>query len=200
MEGNSSSADLFINGGARMLQVYSADQFSSISAPLLRIDGVTFRLESGSPGVISRFNIAVGMGTSTRSADSLSPVYDENLGPDSIAVYAGGWGFVSLDTTPSPRSFDLDIWFQVPFYYDPSKGNLALSIAVFGTRDLLLDAQLLSDDSVARVYGPNTLNGTVDSLGLITRFDITPIPEPSVSILAATCVFLVFVRSLSIRR
>jgi hypothetical protein len=190
-EGNSSSSDLFINGVGRMDQVYSASEFSSIAAPLLRIDGVAFRLESGSPNTLGLFTINVGIGTTSRSPDSLSPVFDENLGPDSIAVYLGNWGFASLDTTSSPRPFDLHIDFRVPFYYDPSKGNLTLSIVAGGSFTRLLDAQSVSGDGVGRVFGPNALSGTVDTLGLVTRFDITPVPEPSGVALFAVCAVVV---------
>ena len=180
VEGNSSSSDLFINGVAHMVQVYSADEFDSISAPLLRIDGVAFRMESGTGTRLGSWNINIGLGSTQRSPDSLSPVFGENLGQDSIAVRTGQWGFLARNDDGNPRPFDVGIRFDTPFYYDPSKGNLALTIIAFGTRSpLILDAESTTGDGVGRVFGPNALSGTIDSLGLVTRFDITPIPEPS---------------------
>jgi len=199
VEGNSSSSNLFINGVAWMVQVYSASEFSSVGAPLLRIDGVTFRLESGSPNRIGNFYTTLVIGTTSRSPDSLSPIFDENLGSDSITVKMGYWGFVSLDTTSSPRPFDLHIDFSSPFYYIPSRGNLALGIIAApgisgpGTgRELILDAQNTPNDGIGRAFGGQNLSvGTVDTLGLVTRFDITPIPEPRTVTLSAIVLLVI---------
>lgn len=179
VEGNSSSADLFVNGTARMVQVYSATEFNFSGAPTGRIDGVAFRLESGTAPVVGFWNVSVGVGTTSRSPDGLSPIFDDNLGADSIMVRAGLFGISATNNTVSPRPFEVQIPFTSPFFYDPTRGNLALSIVALGSSDVLLDAQFASGDGVGRVFGPNSLSGTVDTLGLVTRFDFTPIPEPS---------------------
>jgi hypothetical protein len=194
-EGNTSNSDLFINGIARMVQVYSASEFSSFGAPILRIDGVSFRAESGTGPVGGVWNINVFLGTTPRSPDALSLVFDENLGADSIVARAGPWGFAAVNDSVNPRPFDVDIAFTTPFFYEPASGNLALSIIALGTRELLLDAQLASGDGVGRVYGPNAVGGAFDTLGLVTRFDITPVPEPSVTTITAVCVVLALVLS-----
>jgi hypothetical protein len=200
VEGNSSSGDLFINGAARTVQVYSASEFNFSGAPSGRIDSVSFRLESGTGAIGTTYLFNIGLSTTTRSPDSLSPVFDENGGLDGITVRAGTLGVFAPNTGASPRPFELRIVFTTPFFYDPSRGNLAVSIAALGSRDILLDAQLASGDSVGRVYGPNALSGTVDSLGLITQFEITPVPEPSAILLGLTGWFLLGTRVWKRRR
>lgn len=179
MEGNSSSADLFINGEARMLQVYPAFDFRT-DAPQLRINGMSFRLDETAGVTLGSWSVSVFVSTTTRGPESLIPSYSGNHGSDGVlAVTGGGTGIVSMETGPGPRTFRLDIPFMTPFFYDPSQGNLAVSIVASGRGSLRLDAQNASDDGIGRVFGPNEPNGTVDTLGLVTRFDITPIPEPA---------------------
>lgn len=199
VEGNSSSGGLFVNGTARMLQVYSATEFDFIDAPSLRIDAVAFRLEGGTGPIVASYLINVGISTTARSPDALSPVFDENGGPDAITVRTGTFGILATDTTMSPRPFEVRIALARPFFYDPSQGNLALSIVASGTRDIQLDGHIAGGDSVGRVYGPNALSGTVDTLGLVTRFEITPIPEPSVFGLGLLGVLLLGLQSRSRR-
>jgi hypothetical protein len=195
MEGNSSSADLFVNGSARMVQVYSASEFNFFGAPSGRIDEIAFRLESGTGAAAGSWGVNIGLSTTTREPDSLSPVFDENGGADGVSVRLGTVLFIATNTGISPRPFEIRIPFTTPFFYDPSKGNLAVSIVTSGTRDLLLDAQLASGDSIGRVYGPNALSGTVDSLGLVTRFEIVPVPEPSILAIGAIGLLFLCVRA-----
>jgi hypothetical protein len=191
VEGNTFSSELFINGEARMLQVYSAHDFE-LGAPQLRIDGISFRLDETVGTTIGGWNIAVFISTTPRAPDAFTPDYNSNHGSDGVLVLSGGAaGIVSMETGPGPRTFLLDIAFSTPFLYDPAKGNLAVDIVAAGTRILSLDAQSMPGDSVGRVFGPNALSGTVDTLGLVARFEVTPIPEPSVVTLFALCTVVV---------
>ena len=54
-------------------------------------------------------------------------------------------------------------------------------ITTTGSGSLILDAQDTLGDGVGRVFGPNggPMNGTVDTVGFVTRFGITEVPEPS---------------------
>jgi len=178
VEGNSSSADLFVNGTARMVQVYSASEFN-LGAPELRIDAVSFRFESGTDAFLGFWGMTMGLSTTTRSPDALSSTFNENTGADEIMVFGGNLGILALNSSVSPRPFELRVAFRTPFIYDPTRGNLAVSIVSVGTGGLVLDAQFSPDDTIGRVFGENALSGVADSLGLITRFDVTPIPEPS---------------------
>jgi len=184
VEGNSSSADLFVNGIAHLQQVFSSSEFA-FGAPTGRIDGISFRLDSGTgqnfvglwPGV------TVYMSTTSRSPDSLSPAFSDNIGSDVIRVFGGSLGIFATSAGAEPRPFEVRIRFGTPFFYDPSTGNLAIDVLALGTTGLTLDAQFAAGDSIGRVWAnPDALTGTVDTLGLVTRFDITPIPEPSSSI------------------
>jgi hypothetical protein len=181
-EGNSSSADLFTTVGSIFQQVYSASEFGF--APTSRIDGISFRMD-GETGqsFVGTWNASVFLSTTFRSPDSLSPAYGDNSGPDSVQVF-GGRFLTWATNTPGVRPFQLRIPFETPFVYEPSKGNLSVYMVVGpGSANLTLDAQLASGDSVGRVFGGYSATGTPDTLGLVTRFDVTPIPEPSLSIL-----------------
>ena len=180
MEGNSSSADLFRTSSSTFQQVYSASEFRF--APTSRIDGISFRLDGASG---QRFiglwpSVSFILSTTTRTPDSLSPAYGDNAGDDSVEVFAGAVGIFATNVTPSLRPFEIHVTFTTPFFYDPSKGNLSLLMGTGpGPVNLFLDAHMVDGDSVGRVFGGISLNGTVDTSGLVTRFDVTPIPEPS---------------------
>jgi hypothetical protein len=84
-----------------------------------------------------------------------------------------------------------------PFWYIPSQGNLLLDIAGFGGQTVFpggLDGHFASGDSISRVFAlnGNSLIGTADTLGLVTRFDMTVVPEPSTWALALIGCLLIF--------
>jgi hypothetical protein len=183
VEGNSSSADLFNTSGSIFQQVYSASEFGF--APASRIDGMSFRLDGGSGQSFVGFwpNTAFILSTTARSPDSLSPVYGDNAGSDSVEVFGGPLGILATNSSPV-RPFEINVRFTTPFLYDPSKGNLSVYMGIApGPVNLALDSQLAPGDSVGRVFGGYSTTGTPDTLGLVTRFDVIPIPEPSISIL-----------------
>jgi hypothetical protein len=114
-------------------------------------------------------------------------VFDENSGSDSTWVFAGSLGeLATLTPGLEPQPFSFHISFnRGSFYYVPAMGNLSMEITLGGIGNLLLDSQLATGDGVGRVFADtfNTSIGQVDSLGLITQFDIVPIPEPSCELL-----------------
>jgi hypothetical protein len=180
-EGNSFSGDLFVNGIAHLQQVYSASEFAFLGAPTGRVDAISFRLdgETGQSFAGVWPSVSVFVSTTTRSPDSLSAAFSDNIGADVIRVFGGGLVISAMDSS-QPQPFAVRIPFQTPFLYDPARGNLVIDILALGTRNLSLDAQMTFGDGVGRVFAnPDALSGTVDTLGLVTRFDITPIPEPS---------------------
>ena len=193
VEGNSSSSEIFSTTTARLQQVYAASEFMSVSAPTCRIDAISFRFDgSSTQGFLGFRSVTMSLSTTTRSPDSLSPVYDDNAGPDAVLVFGGMHGFFATNTSTMPRSFELRIPLTTPFFYEPAKGNLSLGlITSAGATAFLLDAQNIPGDGVGRVIGGNTLSGAVDTLGFVTRFEITAIPEPSVIALfcAGTLIF-----------
>jgi hypothetical protein len=81
-------------------------------------------------------------------------------------------------------AFDATLSFQTPFYYQPSMGNLLLEVRGGSGQAFLpgaLDGHSVVGDSVSWVYANSEFPtfGTVDTFGLVTRFDITVVPEPS---------------------
>jgi hypothetical protein len=188
VEGNSASGDLFRTTSSKFQQVYSASAFSFLSGVTGRIDGLSFRFDGPTAQNFANVwsSVSVTLSTGSREPDSLSAMYEANAGTDPLEVYGGSLTIVST-FSPGVRSFDVQIPFTTPFFYDPSRGNLTLTILTSpGPTNLFLDAQSSVGDSVGRVYGGISLTGTPDTLGLVTRFSITPIPEPSAVVLGVT--------------
>ena len=127
-----------------------------------------------------------------RLRDGLSATFASNVGADVTTVLNGSVTLSSADT-PGPgttRAFDIDIPFTTPFLYNPANGNLLLDILNEDTdnnvvTDIFFDGRETSipNDPISRVLGAegspsDTMANVVDSAGLITRFSISPIPEP----------------------
>ena len=189
MEGNSASGDLFRTNAGMFQQVYASSAFGFLGGTTGRIDGMAFRMDGGSnqsfigiwPG------ISVLLSTGQRAPDSLSANYGDNAGPDAVLVYGGSLTLVA-PSEAGFRSFQAVVPFQTPFLYDPSKGNLTVTIvSSAGPANLFLDGQVTVGDSVGRVFGGGAF-GTPDTFGLVTRFNITPIPEPSTLAIAISFV------------
>jgi len=181
VEGNSASGDLFRTSSSTFQQIYSASAFSFLGGATGRIDGIAFRFDGADrQSFIGDWpSISVLLSTGSREPDSLSTRYGENAGSDAVIVYGGSLSIVAPDF-PGVRPFQVVIPFSTPFFYDPSRGNLTVSIAASsGPTNLFLDGQFTFGDSVGRVFGGTSPVGITDTMGLITRFDITPVPEPS---------------------
>jgi hypothetical protein len=162
--------------------VFSSYEFASIGAPTSRIDGLSFRIDGANiQPFLGSWQVAVYLSTTTQTPDGLSTFFADNAGLDGLRVFGGSLGiFAPSSSGIEPRPFQVRIPFATPFFYDPSRGNLSLYIVTGGgPLGLALDAQFASGDAVGRVFADgDSLDGTVDTLGLVTRFDITPVPEP----------------------
>ena len=183
VEGNSSTSDPFSSSSFRFQQVFSASQFGS--SPFL-INSISFRIDGASSGnVLYSFGGgAVQLSTTTRTPDSLSPVFADNIGSDVATVRSGAFSFGGLfQSGANPQPFGQTISTD-PFFYNPAAGNLLVDIIAGGGLTLFpgsLDAQNTFGDSISRVYA-NTAgasSGSADTLGLVTRFNVTGVPEPS---------------------
>lgn len=206
IEGDTFSAIPFSGGpdSVRFQQVYDAAGFRVFgdSGPFL-IRRIIFRSDDDGPGrgFFSRLpGFQINLSTTTRPLDGLSANFAENVGLDDLAVipfgpFQGGADYVSGN---HPQNFSMFITFATPFYYDPSQGNLLLDIRNFGGGSTTwgsppffgpayVDAANILGDRVSSVSANSidALSGTISSLGLVTQFWITPIPEPSTSILLA---------------
>jgi hypothetical protein len=184
IEGNSSSGNVFTTSFAQMLQVYSASQFGSVAG---RVESAAFRLDGATgQNFVGNWNATIYLSTTAHGPDSLSPVFNDNLGPDAAPVFAGSFSIFATNTSAAPRLFEMFIPFSNSFFYDPSGGNLSMYMILSGgSLNLALDSQNMVGDSVGWVFGPQNLtSGTVDTSGLVTKFGFTPVPEPSAWMIA----------------
>ncbi|MCZ6793785.1 MAG: PEP-CTERM sorting domain-containing protein, partial [Planctomycetota bacterium] len=118
-----------------------------------------------------------------------------NVGADDTIVHSGALALSSSDTGPlaGPKDFDIVIALSTPFFYDPSAGNLLLDVRNFvgaSTSIGFFDATGSASDSTSRVYSVGGVNNVTalnnNTAGLVTQFDIAPIPEPGSVVLVAT--------------
>jgi hypothetical protein len=90
-----------------------------------------------------------------------------------------------MPNAQAPKAFDILINLQTPFLYDPAQGNLLMEVKTSGQSVFTseLDAESTVGDTVSRLYNTdNNANGTsgfLDTVGLVTRFEFAPVPEPS---------------------
>jgi hypothetical protein len=205
-EGNSSANDFLTSQSFRMQMVIDASQFSSLSSsPNVTniLSSIWFRIDGASgDGAFSGFSGAsITLSVTSRSADNLSPIFAENVGGNPVTVFGGGLQFgQGYIPGASPQPFALSVVAGANrFYYSPTQGNLLVDIVAGGGLVIVpgaLDAQFATDDGASRVFAnaAGATSGTIDTLGLATRFDFVVVPEPSVVLLivfgvAAVAVF-----------
>ncbi len=183
VEGNSSMSAPFTSSSFRYQQVFSASQFSVagfINSIWFRLDGATINNPSlfFGGGSVTLSTIPVG-------PDGLSAVFADNVGANAVTIFNNGFSFGGLSQPGAmPQAFRQTFTATTPFFYNPAAGNLLMDIAGAGGQVFIpgsLDAQFVNGDSVSSVSGTGfgVLNGTPSTLGLVTRFDMTTVPEPS---------------------
>jgi hypothetical protein len=191
------------NSPVRFQQVYDAAGFTSEAGtrPFL-IRSIRFREDEGHQfGFASSFtDFQVNLSTTSRSVDGLSTIFRENVGAnDTVIVPRGPFTIGVSDVV----SFSAIIFLPEPFYYDPAQGNLLLDIRNFGGGRTswgvppfmglaYVDASNVTEDSVSSVFANSVGadSGTTSTLGLVTQFQITPVPEPSMLSLLGVAVAL----------
>lgn len=132
-------------------------------------------------------NIRIDLSTTSAEPDNLSTTFANNVGADDTVVYSGELKISTAMTRAAgmPYDFDIVINLTTPYLYDPDAGNLLLDVRNYHTASVgALDAHTITGDGVSRVYSRssgtvNSASGYADSLGLITRFTATPVPEPT---------------------
>jgi hypothetical protein len=189
VEGNSSMSEVFTNSSFRMQMVFDASQFAIPAGTSGRIDRISFRLDNGTTEGATMF---FGGGSITLSLtpvgpDGLSTTFANNVGANRVTIWNGalsfGGSYVSA-ATPQPFNTVGAPTATAPFWYVPSQGNLLVDIRGRSGQAFFpgaLDAESTTGDSVSRVFATSELltSGSVDTVGLITRFDMTIVPEPS---------------------
>jgi hypothetical protein len=179
----------------RYQQVYDAAQFSQ--APTNRvITAIRFRSDSpsGHPFGGTLPNIQINLSTTAKSADSLSTNFSDNIGSNDTIVFGPGPLTMQVSFSPmgSPQGFNIQIPLATPFLYDPTAGNLLLDAKNHqgylclapGDCPPPLDASVVTNDSVSRIYAESVNADSapvVDTYGLITQFEVFPIPQLAVT-------------------
>jgi hypothetical protein len=170
---------------SRYQQVFAASQFSSISNGGT-IAQIHFRRNSpcGGSAFATISNLQINLSTTSKSPDSLSRVFAENVGSDESVVF--GPNQIILGSSCGggvPEAFEFGIGFTSPFFYNPRAGNLLLDIRnISGTSNggnlLRIDGQDVTGDSVSSILGSNAgQQGTASSFGFVTYFSAFPIPD-----------------------
>jgi hypothetical protein len=164
------------NGPGNFQLVYTARNFQGP----VSISGISFRLDEGTGGlsfdaVIPK--VTVRMSTYSGTIASFNPsLYSQNKGSDDRLVFDADVSWHAKDNLgPSPNGFDLAIVFSQPFIYDPSAGALLISYAVQSVSgNMAADAHGHNDPSIGWVS-----TGSIGIASLVTRFQVTPVPEAS---------------------
>ena len=187
----------------RYQQVYGASEF----ATLTNFGGgwlvsIHFRGDAtnGTQLGLKMPSVQVNLSTTQRGPDELGPVFSENVGADDAAVHSG-----SLETVligghqQGTETFAFEILlFTKPFFYNPAAGNLLLDVRVFqgntnssGTIQPVFDAVNFTNDSIARVWSTdvNASTGLVETVGLVTDFNVWRNPKLSVQSQGNSIVF-----------
>jgi hypothetical protein len=92
VEGNSSTSDPFTSSSFRLQQVFDASEFGFAGGNTYRIDSIWFRIDASSAGnaEFSFTGSAIQLSTTAACADSLSPVFADNIGPNVTTIYHRG--------------------------------------------------------------------------------------------------------------
>ncbi len=178
----------------RYQQVYDASEFTSFGLPVV-ISEITFRPDAGFFG--SAFSttitsIQINLSTTSSGPDALSMTFASNVGADDTVVFSGALSLSSADTGPGggPKDFDIVITLQTTFLFDPTAGDLLLDVRNFSGEDTTQFDAVFAADTTSRTFstsgGVNAVTADdFDSIGLVTKFTVTPIPEPRSALLFA---------------
>jgi len=199
VEGNGNNTIPFVGSAlatVRYQQVYAASAFG-VSGPCL-IKQIAFRPDATFGVAFSSTitNLQIDLSTTSVGPGGLSSSFAANVGANDQVVFNGSLALSSACTGPvgGPKNFDIVIDLQNPFSYDPGSGNLLLDVRRFtagvfyetafdsdSTGSAMSRASTLLND--AGVYSPTA--SFLDSVGLVTRFTVTPVPEPGTAAVLA---------------
>lgn len=169
----------------RYQQVFDSSEFGALTEPAY-ITSIAFRPDGGEIAPFTSMfflDMEINLSTTSNGPDSLSAIFDDNVGPDATTVHRGALALSSDVTGPvgGPKDFDIVINFQTPFLYDPSAGHLLIEFKNYSGEGFALtqfaDAHTTFGDTTSRVYtttgsnpgDPEALSGTVDSWGLVSK-------------------------------
>jgi len=184
IEGNTNNGNPFDIAGPFSMeyqQVYAASAFGT--SPFL-ITGIAFRpdAETGAPFAATLPSVSIYLSTTAASVDGLSSALSANVGADNTLVRSGALSVASNFTGPAdgPKEFDIVIPFSAPFLYDPTRGNLLMDLFTAGDTGTVPFDAVFGLDGVSRAFNtPASREPALDTLGLVTQFDTSPVPEPA---------------------
>jgi hypothetical protein len=180
-------------GPVRYQQVYDASQFSTVPAGGAFITRMFVRADCNSVGSQVSSNIQMRLSTTSRAPDQLSVAFDENAGPDETLVWNVPRYVPPAGSSTCPEGFSgpNEFLMDIPFFYDPARGNLLLDLKKESTErnpalwwPPTLDAQNVAGDSVSRAVAFSlTTNKAeiLDTVGLVTCFEVFPTPTLKVT-------------------
>ena len=187
-------------------QLFNASLFASVPAGGGWIRTLDFRVVPHTPirGSFGRIDgISIELSTTSRGASSLSTVFAENLGSDNLVYYSANrvTEFIALTSSEGPSGYNPSFAGDGKgFFYDPTKGNLLMTIRGFQLPTTVSSAfyldSILASPLQAGVVSPglHDLSGSLSSKTLITHFTVfSIIPEPAfgaVAILGIATLYL----------
>ena len=187
----------------RYQQVYASSDFAT-TMPLggyisaIRFDVATDQ-NGGHPFLATLPRLQINLSTTTMAVDGLSTVFAQNVGADDTVVF--GPSSITLSDDGFSGA-DIIIRFGTPFFYDPSAGNLLMDVRNFGGGSTSpFNANDSPGDTVSSLWSLSVGDpaGRLQTTGLITVFEVTPVPEPAtVGLFVVAALFLgLFRRKLS---
>lgn len=178
------NTSLFRGGSMRFQQVYEAEEFAALPGPQY-LTTIAFRADGayGEAFNAATLDLRIDLSTTPLDADSLSPTFADNIGPDRRTVLAGAITLSSAAAalTGGTRLFDVVLALTDPFLFDPARGNLLLDIRSYGTTTTTqMDAVNTRADGLSRVVARDAYAtvGAADTVGLVTQFTFQPQPVP----------------------
>jgi hypothetical protein len=174
--GSSGSNNVFPFGDTYLgeyQQVYTAADFGGS----VLIDQVAFRSINGFGGRTLSDTLTLGLGTTSASPSAPGTSYAGNKRPDLTTVFTG----TVSETLAGNGTFDFFINFSSPFLYNPTLGNLLLDVFVTNTSGGIAPFDAGNSPDTGRLFNLGG-NGTATpgpNFGLVTRFDVTAVPEPA---------------------
>jgi hypothetical protein len=183
-------------------QVFDASQFGRVPNGGAFLTRIFPRADCSSTFKWLVTNLQVNLSTTLKSPDNLSAVFAENVGDDEMIVF-GPKNYIppgsasTMGSCPDPQPFGTgnEINLDIPFFYNPARGNLLMDLRHLGNSwkfgdprqpdEHKLDAQNMLGDSVSRAAAfsvTTTMAEVVDSSGLVLEFQFDPIPSLTNSI------------------
>jgi hypothetical protein len=132
-DGDTSSTSISGNaGGTRIMYLYDASQFQSLSKPAYLTSFAWRPDQNVGPSGPRTGTYKVFVSTTHQAPADFSTQFSDNIGEDNTLVFDGTFT-QSTENKPGPgntRQFDYVFSFTTPFLYDPSAGNLVVDLQI----------------------------------------------------------------------